>query len=250
MAAVPPHLGKRLRTPLQRFHAALDPLATELPETAAALANLEEALDAELPPYPRARRVGRRREYGNRDPEHVHRILRWRVANLKSKVKQLKKALKQHEQPFAGKRALTVPCLTKVALSYPPNNARAFARSLRDLLGADSVGLHRKAIDSIRDAFVEEVKTQMNGLAEQGVAHAARAFSAGAAAEGGAGGWTTKMEAGAGGAGHRGLDRSGLPWRGPVAFRCQEGWCEEGNRVALGLPGCPPLRRPLFVVDS
>ena len=183
MAALPPRLGKTLRTALRRFHTGLDPVAEQLPETAAALAQLEEALDAELPPYPRAMRVGRRRAYANLDADHANRLLRWRLANLKRALKKAKQDAKSLKQPFAHKqRGVTVPLMVKVALSYPPNNARQFARSLRDLLGEDSVGLHRKGIDAIRDQFAEEVKSQMNCVAELQIASAVKAFSDGATA--------------------------------------------------------------------
>ena len=76
----------------------------------------------------------------------------------------------------APKGACLVPMLTTVALSFPPTNARAFARSLRDLLPkGQSDWLYRKRIDAIRDAFVHVAQEKVADHAASKIAAAARA---------------------------------------------------------------------------
>ena len=179
------HLSRRLRIPLRKFHGAFDPVAAEFGEIQAALQGLDAAMNRFLPlrrsdPLPLARgssllplaREARRRRYAA-DPNAEVVSLRQQRSRLRAKVWNLQQELDRMRAP---KDACPVPMLTTVALSFPPTNARAFARSLRDLLPkGQSDWLYRKRIDAIRDAFVHVAQEKVADHAASKIAAAARA---------------------------------------------------------------------------
>ena len=136
------HLSRRLRIPLRKFHVAFDPVAAEFGEIQAPLQGLDAAMNRFLPlrrsdPLPLARgssllplaREARRRRYAA-DPSAEVVSLRQQRSRLRAKVWNLQQELDRMRAPKDGS---PVPMLTTVALSFPPTNARAFARSLREI---------------------------------------------------------------------------------------------------------------------
>ena len=120
---------------------------------------------------PLAQGVKRRRYCADPDAEVFS--LRQQRSRLRRRVLNLQQQLARMRTP---KGACPVPMLTTVALSYPPANARAFARSLRYLLPKGQADwLHRKRIDAIRDAFVHVAKQTLMDQASSAIAAAARA---------------------------------------------------------------------------
>ena len=154
-------VGKSLRTALGRFKAALEAHRASLPQTAAAFSALQAAVDAEAPTRGSKRPAGRSAPYAVGEACLIKR-LRNRVVYLQRTRDVLKQALRRRART-GGK--ISSLLLSTVALSAPPPNARAFARAMRDLVGAKEEAVSRTTIESIRDAFVGEAKRVMEDAA-------------------------------------------------------------------------------------
>ena len=164
------YLGFTFRTVLKNLKDGLGQLREQLPRIAAAVDALETAIDLELP------RQGIERGHGKPpsakgDPVGVIKRRRNHNSYLRRKNKKLEEvALKC----AVGKGTGSPICFAKVALADPLSNARAWARSLRDLHVESAGWMHRKNIGRVRDAFVGSAKSHMDASAGAQVAEGYR----------------------------------------------------------------------------
>ena len=147
---------------MARLENALAPYKTTLPQTAAALTAMREALDVEAPQRgsKRPSEAASSAPYAISDGALIKR-LRNRVQYLERRCAVLRGAARMRART---KGRISTLLVAQVSLSAPGSNARAFARAQRDFAAKDEA-VSRPTIESIRDAFVAEAKRSMEDAA-------------------------------------------------------------------------------------
>ena len=128
--------------------------AEMLPDTAAAMVQLEAALTAEVPR--KSGRYGSNRSKKARLGPTQRRQMQLMTQKVRRAVQGKKKAitdLRNHvKSKFGG--VVTLECLVNVCLAAPIVSSRALVRAFRDVKGLDSDFLSRSTMTMIRDAWI------------------------------------------------------------------------------------------------
>lgn len=150
-------LALRVAQLARAFHREFDADATKYPNTAAALAALDEAIAGELPAWhPRDKHRPRRTVEAN---ARAVKLLRHQLAYRKKALVDARRKIRTltRSKGEAGKNRVRPEFLVRVCMSKPLTSARAYAQAFRDLC-PEGAHLSRPTISKIKDAWVEFIK--------------------------------------------------------------------------------------------
>ena len=159
----------QLWTSLRRAQANLAGFPGEYPNCNNAVAQLEQAMRAELPHSRWAARSRRTLAH-----KREARKLQQRARRLQKKCDDLKAKLEAATGAQRVQKHLRTEWLVRVCPAAPTVSMRSLERSFRDACGSERTVVSRTSISKIRDAFVEVTRDMVTEKASETVRRAAK----------------------------------------------------------------------------